>query len=316
MKKIFFFAVLAVALAGYGVSTGIANAQTVTSSQVSNAALEQELQVAKATLINLETQQGMVPQGDDQLGSSAAPVVAQTQPTQTQATTGLSVSQISAFENTLATLVGTLSQLNATLNANPNMDASQIAAIETTLNGMQGTVVAMANGIATDEAASPIAMTSPAASTPSTNGTPASAPAQVAQTAPTPVSAPTAAVSASVPATSANAPAAVVATNPVQATAQASSIWSFTKSHWPAIVIILLVIVILAILFWPESGSDETVTTMTSQKTVTTKAPAATVTPSMSATVAPAPMPPSQAVKTQETRTTVITASTDTTKIA
>jgi hypothetical protein len=283
MKKIFFFAVLAVALAGFGMHMGIAQAQTTTAVPTNNAALEQELQVAKATLINLEMQEGIVPQGDDQLSNNTAPSVAQPQPTQT--TTGLSVSQTSAFENTLATLVGTLSQLNASLNANPNMSTNQIAAIETTLGGMQNTLVAMASSITADEAPSSFAMAAPVTSSPTTGESsvataPASAP--IAQAAPvvTPAAAPTTAATVTATAT------------PVQATAQASSIWSFTKSHWPAIVIILLVIIILAILFWPENDSTETVTTMTPQKTVTTtssKTTNATVTSSVSAAVASAP---------------------------
>ena len=303
-------------MAGYGVNMGIANAQTLTSSQVSNAALEQELDVAKATLINLEMQEGLVPQGDDQLGGSAAPAVAQTQPTQTQATTGLSVSQISAFENTLATLVGTLSQLNATLNANPNMDASQIAAIETTLNGMQGTVVAMANGIATDEAASPIR-----------NDISRGKHAEHQRN--TRECARASSADRSDSGFSSDGRRKRLGSGNVRERPSGGRGDEPGPGHRTGILDLVIHKISLARDRHHFVGdrdpcdsllagkcSDETVTTMTSQKTVTTKAPAATVTPSMSATVAPAPMPPSQAVKTQETRTTVITASTDTTKIA
>jgi hypothetical protein len=304
MKKILFFAVLAVALAGYGMHTaGVAHAQT-TSSQTDNAAMEQQLQVAKATLINLEMQEGITPQGDDQLGSSATPPVTQTQPAQT--TTGLSVSQISAFENVLTSLLGTLSQLNATLGANPNMSTSQLAAIQSTLGGMQTTLVAMANQIATDETASPVAMTTPA-------NTPAPAPT-TAQNTPT---APVAMANPATPATPVTTAAPVVpaAANPVQATAQASSIWSFTKAHWPAIVIIILVIAILAILFWPERESKSSVTTVTTQKTVTapSKTTTTTAAPSVSSAVASTP---TKATTTTTTVHTVTTAPADSTKIA
>jgi hypothetical protein len=304
MKKILFFAVLAVALAGYGVHAGIANAQTVTSSGTNSATLEQQLQVAKATLVNLEMQQGMIPQGDDQLGGNATPSVTQAQPQQTQTTSGLSRNEISAFENTLATLVETLSQLNASLIANPNMTASQTTAVATTLGGMKSTLVAMAATISADEAASPIAMAAPVTSVPTTGMTATTpVPAQAAPSAP--------AITATTVAspTTATAPATAAATvNPVQATAQASSIWSSAKAHWPAIVIILLVIVILAILFWPESDEKEAATPVTTQTTTTPKTTATTATSSVSAAVASAPA--------KTSAQPVVTAPTDTTKIA
>lgn len=294
MKKYFFFAVLAVALAGFGMHASIASAQTVTSSPSDNAAMQQELQVAKATLINLEMQEGVIPQGDDQLSSNAAPTV-------TSSGTGLSASQISAYEDTLATLVGTLSQLNATLSANPNMSTSQLATIETTLSGMQGTVSAMVSSIAANEAAntSPIAMTTPAPAPAATTPAPAGA-------------SPAAPVTAANPATtSAPTAAATAATNPVQATAQASSIWSFTKAHWPAIAIIILVIVILAILFWPEKTG-----TVTPATTTTAGKPA----PSVSAAVASAPSSAQTSASTSAPATSstpkVVTAPADSTKVA
>jgi len=294
MKKIFFFAVLAVALAGFGMHMGIAQAQTANA-----ASLQQQLDVAKATLVNLEMQKGIIPQGDDQLGNGVAPSAVQSPATTMQTTSGLSASQISAFQDTLTTLAATLSQLNASLSANPNMTANQEAAVATTLTGMKSTLVAMAATISAGEVTSPIAMAAPATSAPVAVG---SAPTQVAQTAPTPASAP-----ASAPATVATAnpattsPVAVTKAAPVQATAQASSIWSFTKAHWPAIVILLLVIVILAILFWPENTSNETATPVVAST-------AATTTSSVSAAVASAPA--------KASAQPVMTAPADSTKIA
>ena len=296
MKKILFFAVLAVALAGFGLHMGVAQAQTA-----NTATLQQQLDVAKASLVNLEMQKGIIPQGDDQLGNSAA-TSAQSPATVTQTTSGLSASQISAFEDTLTTLAATLSQLNTSLSANPNMTANQETAVATTLSGMKSTLIAMAATISASEVTSPIAMSAPATSAPATPKASApvaaeSVPTQVAQTAPAPT--PAATVVATSPATT--SPVVATKSAPVQATAQASSIWSFTKSHWPAIVIILLVIVILAILFWPENTGEETATPVVTSNTKAS-------TPSVSAAVASAPAKAS----TQPT----MTAPADSTKIA
>jgi hypothetical protein len=247
MKKIFFFAVLAVALAGFGMQAGTVHAQsmTATAAPVSNAQLEQELQVAKATLINLEMQQGIIPASDDQMtagtGTTAQPISV-AQPT----VLGLSPTEVSYFNGVLSELTSSLAQLEGIIVANPNLNTTQLASISTTLDGMKGTLLAMSTQIAQDENSSNIAMTAP--STGIVAGASTTTPAQVAQTAP-----------ANTPATT---PAAATSTNTVQATTQPSSVWSFTKANWPVIVIILLVIAILAILFWPESEAKTPVKTV------------------------------------------------------
>jgi hypothetical protein len=244
MKKIFFFAVLAVALAGFGMQTGTVHAQsmTTTGAQVSNAQLEQELQVAKATLVNLEMQQGVIPAGDSEMtsGTTEQPV-AVAQPT----TSGLTPTEVSYFNGILSQLTSSLGQLEATIVANPNLNTTQLASISTALNGMKGTLLAMTTQIAQDENISNIAMTSPSRGV--VAGASTVAPAQVAQTA----SATTSASAATVAANSTN-------------TARASSVWSFTKANWPVIVIILLVIAILAILFWPENEAKVSTKSTTS----------------------------------------------------
>jgi hypothetical protein len=226
MKKLFFFATLTLVLAGFGMQTGTVHAQTLTTNAapISNTALEQELQVAKATLVNLEMQQGMIPAGEGQITTGATAA-------------GLTPTEVDYFTGLLSRLTSSLSQLEATVAANPNMNATQVASISSTLGGMKGTLLAMTTQIAQDENGSPIAMTSPAATT--------AAPSRVARTAPVKTLATISAPAATT--------AAATSTNTVQATAQASSIWSFTKTNWPVIVIILLVIAILAILFWPEN---------------------------------------------------------------
>ena len=240
MKKLFFFAVLAVALAGFGMQAGTVHAQSMTTSaSVSNAQLEQQLQVAKATLINLEMQQGMIPAGDSQMtsGTAVQPVAT----TQSNAS-GLTPTEVSYFNGLLSQLTSSLAQLEATIVANPNLNTTQIASISVTLSGMRGTLLAMTTQIVQDEHNSPIAMTAPSKGV--VAGASTTTPAQIAQTTPAAI------------------PAAAPVTNTVQATTWASSVWSFTKSNWPVIVIILLVIAILAILFWPESEAEEPVKTV------------------------------------------------------
>lgn len=232
MKKIIFFAVLAVAFAGLGMQAGLVHAQTS-----DTASLQQQLDVAKATLVNMEMNAGMVPQGDDQLsaGTAAAPSASVTP---SAPATGLSASQISYFDGVLTQMAGMLSQLNTAIAANPNMSQTQISAIASTLGTMKVTVSAIATQIAEGGQGAPIAAASPSshAATPATGNGAASG--QTAQANPATSTAPATA------ATSTNtAPAA---------TAQASSFWSFTKSNWPVLVIIVLVIAILAILFWPD----------------------------------------------------------------
>ncbi len=240
MKKTIFFAVLAVMFAGFGLQTGTVHAQTA-----DTAALKQQLDVAHATLVNLEMRAGMIPQGDTQIAES---IPATSQPSQAAAvtvTTGLTESQIAYFDGVLTQLGTMLSELNTAIAANPTMDQAQLSAVASTLGTMKDTVSAITVQIAQDEQANAsVAITSPL--TPSQTAAPtagtgsnASAPTVTAQ------------ATSSAPAGAA-VTAAVNTANPAAATAQASSFWSFTKSNWPVLAIIVLVIAILAILFWPE----------------------------------------------------------------
>jgi hypothetical protein len=215
-------------------------------------AIQQQLQVVQATLINLEMQNGIATAADagtpNTIPASIAGTGAQGAPVATAAATGLSASQISAFKTTLSALAATLSQLDASLATNMTLAPSQETAVQATLNGMQGTLVAMANDIA-NGGNSPVANSAPIAAT-----QPASAPVAVNNTPPSVAAVPATPIAAQTPATTVAITAQVSpsANDAVPQTAQASSIWSFTKAHWPTIVIVLLVIAILAILFWPE----------------------------------------------------------------
>ena len=241
MKRLLFFAALVLAIGSYGGHIGTAHAQTLTPSQT--AALQQQLDVAKATLSNT---------GDSGTATVVTPAtsVATQSTTVVTQTTGFSANDIAAFQNTLTALTATLSQLNASLSINNTLTPSQTAAVETTLNGMQGTLVAMAdeinganNTVATTIAPTPVVISSAPSQTLSANNP--SAPAAT-----TPI------VTAA-----ATAPATDQPAINLPQTAQASTFWSFTKAHWPTIVIILIVIAILAILFWPEKEKVRTVST-------------------------------------------------------
>lgn len=278
LKKILFFAALIVAIGSVGGNTIATHAQTApatTATAVSSltpaqiSALKQELQVAQATLINLEMQNGLPTPAD---AGTPTTVAQGATAVATPATTGLSATQISAFKATLGALSATLTQLSDSVVSNSTLTPSQETAIAATLNGMQSTLVAMANEIANGGA------------------TPSSAPI-AAKSAPT--SAPVAVNNAPATTVTSSAPtAAAVQTQPqaqsetqttsanktVPQTAQASSLWSFTKAHWPTIVIVLLVIAILAILFWPEKKEPvRTVSTSTAGSGKPKSAPTQTV---------------------------------------
>jgi hypothetical protein len=300
MKKILFFAALIVAIGSIGGNMLTAHAQTaptVTTTAISSltpaqiASLKQQLQVAEATLINLEMQNGIATPADagtpNIIPASIAKTGSQSESPVVAAATGLSASQINAFKTTLSALSATLTQLDASLATNLTLTPSQEIAVQATLHNMQGTLVAMADNIA-NNSNSPIANSASVAATQPTsasvaiNSVPTSAKTAPANSAPT--------VAQTQPTSVSNA---------VPQTAQASSLWSFTKAHWPTIVIVLIVIAILAILFWPEkkelvhtvstgaagsgkpkSAPTPTVTTSQSQSTtsVTVKSMSATTT--------------------------------------
>jgi hypothetical protein len=210
-------------------------------------------------------QAGMIPAGDGAL-AQANPSVAASQPTVTVtgqpaavvSATNLTPSQISAFENVLTALSATLGQLNAEISSN-TLTPSQMVAVQSTLGGIGNTLVAMANEVSNGNVQSNMpaaAATAPIAS----NSKPSQSVAQNTPATTPSAPAPTIAAGTQPAVTAQASPAA----NAPQQTAQASSLWSFTKAHWPTIVIILIVLAILAILFWPEKETVKTVPSGTS----------------------------------------------------
>src|SRR5690348_16377117 len=119
MKKILFTALLVLAIASYGGITTHAHAQSLSSTD--QASLEQQLQVAKARLIQLETQQGMIPQGDGGLIAAVTPgSVSAGGSMTTQAGITLSADDQAKISAALGSLVTALSNLQAQLAANPD----------------------------------------------------------------------------------------------------------------------------------------------------------------------------------------------------
>ena len=279
MKRLLFFAALIVAIGSIGGNILTVHAQTVsTLTPTQTATLEQELAVAKATLVNLEQQAGMVPAGDSGTATAVAaqPVAVVAQPVvvtapSISAASGLTANEVSAFQSTLNTLAATLTQLNGSLAVNSTLTPAQQQTVQGTLNGMQSTLVAMATSISNDSAIAGSA----SASAPIAAAKPSNTPVAVNAAPATPTTAPTTpVVAAAQPAPAVNAAA--------PQTAQVSSFWSFTKAHWPTIVIVLLVIAILAILFWPEKEKAKTISAGNSGSGKPKSAPTSNTTASLS----------------------------------
>jgi hypothetical protein len=296
MKKLLLFAVVAFAIMSFGTHIGLVHAQTANPT-VSTATLEQELQVAKATLVNLEMEAGMVPQGDAGLpsGSTVAPAAP-------AAAAQLSAPDRVALSSALGSLVSALSSFNATIAANPQAVTSHQAAIASVLSGMQSTLVAMNSAVQNGSfpGSGSVAAVTPAPIAAATQpATPAPASAPIASNQPT-----------SQPSTGSLAPTAAPAgTNDQAQTAQVSSTGNFFVNHWPTITIIVLVALILLILFWPSKGNDNE-DHGSSRPVAKPQAPnrpvATTVVQSVSTGPAPAASPVATVVSAPAAKVTVI----------
>ena len=231
----------------------VAHAQTAqaTLTPEQAAALQQTLQVLKAKLANLQMQAGQIPAGD---GGSASVVPTATVTPQVSVATGLSAQDITAINSTLGALASALGNLNATIAQHPDRVATNQQAISAVLLGMTNTLASINSQIARGTTAT---QGSGVAVTPSTPATTGSGNGVAAVTPSTP-SVP------STPSTPVTTPATTPATTPVVATNNSntqtanifSSSWNFVKAHWPTFTIILLVIAILLILFWPQSEEE------------------------------------------------------------
>jgi len=307
MKKLLFLTVCLVAIMGYGGIISHAHAQSLTPAEA--AALEQELAVAKASLIKLEMDNGMIPVGD----SGTAPTPAQTMmpaPVVTQTNT-ISAANLAAVNVTLDSLKSTLATIASEFSSNPELAGSNPAGVLSTLQGIGNTLALIGND-AQGMVVSPAPQTAPVAMV---QPTPAKTPV-VAQANPATNPAPTTPATTPAPVTISPNPVAVnTAPSPAVAsvpqTAQASSFWTFTEAHWPTITIIILIILILAILLWPqseESSAASTVRVQTTSQNNTTKvsvsAPASTASPTPMATVVATSVPGT--IDFQQTKVTVV----------
>lgn len=273
MKKYLNLAALLVAIASYGGIVGgtlSVHAQSITLEQ--RATMQQSLDVLKAKLVNLEMQQGVVPQGDE-VSADAAPVVVAT-PSVT-----LGGSDVVQLEAALSSFAETLTALQTKIAEDPQYMAVNEAAFVATLQGIGNTLASIGAQLENSD----LAMAAPQAAAP--------APAQVMPSMnPNPAAATQNPGSNVVPA--ANNGSAPIVNAPAQ-TAQASNAFSLGKLNWPLIVVIVLVLAAIAIwLFWDTEEKVVAVKTVANapQKPMQpfVPQPSATVSQSpLSATIAP-----------------------------
>jgi hypothetical protein len=257
MKKKLIIAALfaAVAMASYGGNALVTHAQTAPSN---TAALQQQLDDAKAQLIQLEMQAGQVPAGDNGT-ATAQPTVVSSAPTVT-----LSAADISEMNTALTALAGVLTNLQTQIAENPQFVTTNGPAVIGALQGISNTIAS----IGTEMAGANVAMsampstgstgsmgsTGVAQANPATTGnigsgatTPTTQPSQVAQTNP----------AATTPTTVNSAPANTAPVATVPSTAQASSAFSFSKLNWPLIIVIILIVAAIAIWLWWDDGEEK-----------------------------------------------------------
>ncbi len=234
MKKLFITLFFVVAIASFG---GIAHADnTLTPAQA--ALMQQTLNTMKAELSELQAQAAA------QMGTRA--------PAPTPAVLGSSLTpgDTVSLANALSALSTALTGLQSNLASNPQIIAGHEGAILSTLKGVGTTLAMIGATLAGNPSAAPLAVSSPspsavaAAPVPQTQSQaqmPAPAPAPETPTQMTPQTS--------------------GATNPESAapqTAQVGTTWSFWNLNWPLIgVIALVVVAVLAWLFWPGGENEE-----------------------------------------------------------
>ncbi len=224
MRKLILGTIVLLAIA----SIGGMNLHTTHAAAGPEGTSQQQLDVMKATLINLEMQQGVVPGGDEAFGggTAAASPTAMTEPP-----SALSPADAASVSAALSGFAVALQSLQSKLAANPVMDQTEQAGVVATLQGIGNTLLsiegmfqggsmapiaeAQGNGSATASAAAPLAESTPKASAPVAEAT-------------------------------------VAAASATSKTVQTASIVTFAKTHWPTMAIVTLVIAILGVLFWPN----------------------------------------------------------------
>ena len=259
MKKslllVAFFA--AVAMASTGGTTLLAHAQSA-----SNATLQQQLDDAKAQLVQLQMQAGQVPTGDMVVGSAQPVTVTVTPVAPTMTVTpsvSLSAADVAQMNTALTALANLLVTLQAKSAQDPNFISSNGPVVVSALQTISKTVAV----IGSEMTGSNVAMTTPsnsasAGTAPATGvaqATPGQTGAGTSVTAtvqPTPATAPVAQVTPTTPTVVNPAPAAAA-----PQTAQTASAFSFSQLNWPLIIVIILIVAAIAIWLWWDDGDEK-----------------------------------------------------------
>ena len=241
MKKTLTLAAIFIAMASYGGSMLLAHAQSLTPAQM--AADQQELDVLKAKLVYLQTQEGMIPAGD----AGGVPTVAPA-PTPMM----LSASDVVAIKSALTSLTGALVTLQSDIANNPQILTTNGQGVTNVLKGINATLasigsemrngnIAMTPSTGSGQAAPVVAQSNPSAvaTAPTTNQT---MPAATAPTTAVTTPAPTVAITPSV--------------NTAPQTAQAGSSFSASNLNWPLIIVIILIVAAIAIWLWWDDSDD------------------------------------------------------------
>lgn len=244
--RIGLFVAVFTAMASYG-GTALTYAQTAPSTNT--ASLQQQLDLAKAELSNLEMQAGMIPNGDGGTALAATSIMSDSGTAATPATSNASLSAADRTEiNTaLGALANLLVSLQTKIANDPQFLKNNETEVAQSLQVMANTIALIGKSLPTQSAA--VAMT------PETQGATPSNSGVTALTAPTTVPAPTAATAPSAPSNQ-TAPTGAVENTVATQPAETASAFSFSKLNWPLIIVILLIIAAIAIwLFW-DDGED------------------------------------------------------------
>lgn len=253
----------------------MANAQSLTPAQT--AALQQQLDNAKAQLVQLQMQEGQVPAGDNNLPAATvtAPVTTQTvtptapatsvaMPAATQAQTmTLSATDAAQMNTALTALAGVLKNLQSEIAGNPQFLATNGASVVATLKSIGNTVAMIGSQVEGGSIAMTAPQTTSGAATGNTGIAAQTAPAAAAPTTPTVTTQPnvtqpaptTAPVAAATTPTDQTTPTPTAAnTAPLSATA---SSFSLGKLNWPLIIVIILIVAAIAIWLWWDDGDEK-----------------------------------------------------------
>ena len=269
MKKTLIFAAFfaAMAMVGYGGNALVTHAQTANTQD--SATLQQQLDAAKAQLIQLQMQAGQVPAGDNSLPQGTATAMPATGASATASTGAtLSPADISQMNTALTALANLLVTLQNRISQDPQFIASNAPVVISALQNIGQTVNVIGNEIETSH----LAMAAPQATPPmmSGAGSPATNVAQGNSAAAGAGSSNSASDETTQSGASAQVDQGTQSTaaagtdsgntspaNNAPQTAQASSAFSLSKLNWPLIIVIILIVAAIAMWLWWDDGEDK-----------------------------------------------------------